>query len=75
MAHTFPSELLQAQCDWYATYRRLAESRGGYTALRRRLHRRTVQIHAHPYWRTLPGDGTAPAARMELKEQARRAAA
>ncbi|MEW2521702.1 hypothetical protein [Actinacidiphila alni] len=34
--------------------------------LRRRLQRLSVRISTHPYWASLPG--TAPAARMELKE-------
>lgn len=69
MPHSFPDDLVQAQRDWYATYRELAAGGGPAvrtTVLRRRLVRLSVRISAHPYWTTLPG--TAPAARMELKE-------
>jgi hypothetical protein len=69
--HTFPADLVQAQRDWYATYRELAASGGSgthTTVLRRRLVRLSVRITAHPFWATLPG--SAPAARMELKEMA-----
>lgn len=67
--HSFPDDLVQAQRDWYATYRELAASGGSgthTTVLRRRLVRLSVRITAHPYWATLPG--SAPAARMALKE-------
>ena len=67
--HSFPDDLVQAQRDWYATYRELAASGGSgthTTVLRRRLVRLSVRITAHPFWATLPG--SAPAARMELKE-------
>ncbi|MBM9509899.1 hypothetical protein [Actinacidiphila acididurans] len=69
MPHAFPDDLIQAQRDWYTTYRRLATAGGApaqTTVLRRRLVRLSVRITAHPFWTTLPG--TAPAARMELKE-------
>lgn len=69
MPHAFPDDLIQAQRDWYTTYRQLAETGGPdtrTTVLRRRLVRLSVRITAHPYWTTLPG--SAPAARMELKE-------
>ncbi len=81
MTHVFPDDLVQAQRDWYATYRRLAaagsaptdrttdqatdQATAQTTVLRRRLVRLSVRIAAHPFWTTLPG--TAPAARMELK--------
>ncbi|WP_093787061.1 hypothetical protein [Actinacidiphila guanduensis] len=67
--HDFPEDLVQAQRDWYATYRELAASAGTgsrTTVLRRRLVRLSVRISAHPYWASLPGG--APAARMHLKE-------
>ncbi|MEU3465654.1 hypothetical protein ABZ721_37675 [Streptomyces sp. NPDC006733] len=68
MRREFPLDLLQAQRDWYATYRLLAEARGTQiAALRQRLQRLSVRIAAHPHWTTLR-DG--PAARMELKQQA-----
>ncbi|HEY5834023.1 hypothetical protein [Streptomyces sp.] len=69
MPHAFPDDLVQAQRDWYATYRELAATgtAGTHTTvLRRRLVRLSVRITAHPYWTTLPG--SVPAARMELKE-------
>ncbi|MEV6009720.1 hypothetical protein AB0M29_23275 [Streptomyces sp. NPDC051976] len=69
MPHTFPSDLVQAQRDWYTAYRQLADADGTQTTvLRRRLVRLSVQVTAHPYWATIPA--TAPAARMELKELA-----
>jgi hypothetical protein len=67
--HAFPDDLIQAQRDWYSTYRELAASGAAgtrTTVLRRRLVRLSVRITAHPFWTTLPG--TAPAARMALKE-------
>ena len=64
--HTFPADLVQAQRDWYATYRQLAGAAGTQTTvLRRRLVRLSVQVTAHPYWATVPS--SAPAARMQLK--------
>lgn len=69
MHPSFPDDLVQAQRDWYSTYRELAASGGPgsrTTVLRRRLVRLSVRISAHPFWTTLPG--SAPAARMELKE-------
>lgn len=68
MPHVFPDDLVQAQRDWYVTYRQLAAAGAAptqTTVLRRRLVRLSVRIAAHPFWTTLPG--TAPAARMELK--------
>lgn len=67
--HSFPEDLVQAQRDWYATYHELAAAGGAgsrTTVLRRRLVRLSVRISAHPFWATLPG--SAPAARMALKE-------
>jgi hypothetical protein len=69
MPHSFPDDLVQAQRDWYATYRELAASGGAgsrTTVLRRRLVRLSVRISAHPFWASLPG--STPAARMELKQ-------
>ena len=71
MPLSFPDDLVQAQRDWYSTYRELAASGGPgsrTTVLRRRLVRLSVRISAHPFWTTLPG--SAPAARMQLKEMA-----
>ncbi|WP_343242222.1 hypothetical protein [Streptomyces sp. SID9727] len=42
------------------------------TVLRRRLLRLSVLLHTHPFWSTAPGG--APAARVELRRQARSAA-
>lgn len=68
MAHTFPDDLVQAQRDWYRTYRHLADADVQQTAaLRRTLLRLSVRIAEHPYWE-LKGNG--PAARMELKQTA-----
>ncbi|OQR60657.1 hypothetical protein B6E66_28015 [Streptomyces maremycinicus] len=46
----FPDDLVQAQQEWSAVYRQLS-ARPGRTALRRRLHRLSVQVFFHPYWR------------------------
>jgi hypothetical protein len=70
VTHTFPDDLMEAQRDWYAVYRRLAGT--GHTAettvLRRQLLRLSVRISTHTYWAALPGG--VPAARMELKQAA-----
>jgi hypothetical protein len=64
--HTFPADLVQAQREWYVTYRQLAFSAGTQTTvLRRRLVRLSVLVAAHPFWATVPDCG--PAARMQLK--------
>ncbi|WP_052397676.1 hypothetical protein [Streptomyces sp. NRRL F-5123] len=64
--HTFPADLVQAQREWYVTYRQLAASAGTQTTvLRRRLVRLSVLVAAHPFWATVPDCG--PAARMQLK--------
>lgn len=70
MAYSFPDDLLEAQRDWYAVYRKLAGTRhtSQTTVLRRRLQRLSVTISTHPYWTQLAGG--APAARMELKQAA-----
>jgi phytoene/squalene synthetase len=73
--HTFPTDLLEIQTAWYATYRRLAESQdggAGAAAHRRRLLTLSARIAAHPYWETPAG---TPAARVALKELARGLAA
>ncbi|MCZ1019835.1 hypothetical protein O1M07_37945 [Streptomyces albulus] len=69
--YIYPDDLLQAQRDWYATYRQLAaaDTPGRTTALRRRLQRLSVRIATHPYWERIPG--RAAAARMALKQAAR----
>ncbi|MGW5327369.1 hypothetical protein [Streptomyces sp. NPDC004014] len=59
---TFPDDLAQAQREWSATYRQLAEH-PGRTELRRRLYRLSTQTFFHPSWqRRRP----APAAWREL---------
>ncbi|NLU69444.1 hypothetical protein [Streptomyces sp. HNM0574] len=70
----FPPDLVEAQIAWYATYWQLAsgDPAAGTTQGRRRLRELSVRIAGHPYWRTA---GATPAARMELKELARRACA
>ncbi|MFC5204382.1 hypothetical protein [Streptomyces kaempferi] len=72
-APTFPSDLVQAQTAWYATYRELAHTPAthGTAAHRRRLQELSRFIAAHPYWRSPNG---TPAARMALKDLARQQA-
>ncbi|MFD8722281.1 hypothetical protein ACFV2H_30930 [Streptomyces sp. NPDC059629] len=45
----FPADLTEAQQEWSATYRQLAEQ-PGQTELRRRLYRLSAQLFFHPYW-------------------------
>ncbi|MEU3602284.1 hypothetical protein ABZ714_26730 [Streptomyces sp. NPDC006798] len=70
--HTFPTDLLKAQTDWYRTYRHLADttatSTSGAAAYRRRLLTLSARIAGHPYWDSSAG---TPAARVALKELAR----
>ncbi|WNF01858.1 hypothetical protein PS467_41225 [Streptomyces luomodiensis] len=70
--HDALHDLVEAQTAWYRTYWQLAES--GPTAStarsRRRLQELSVHIAGHPYW---CGPSGTPAARIELKELARRA--
>ncbi|WP_328426373.1 hypothetical protein [Streptomyces sp. NBC_00443] len=64
---TFPDDLAQAQREWSATYRQLAE-RPGRTELRRRLYRLSAEVFFHPYWQQRrPG----PAAWWELRDLGR----
>lgn len=69
--HDFPLDLVEAQTAWYRTYWQLADSgqRASTTRNRRRLQELSKQIAGHPYW---CGPAGTPAARMELKELARR---
>lgn len=61
-----PEDLVQAQRDWYATYRQLADSSGTQTAaLRRHLLQLSAQIAGHPFWARVCNE---PAARMALKQ-------
>ncbi|MFF1693581.1 hypothetical protein ACFVXC_08155 [Streptomyces sp. NPDC058257] len=65
----FPSDLMEAQTAWYATYEQLAlAAADGTAAHRRRLLNLSRLIAAHPYWETAAG---TPAARVALKELAR----
>ncbi|MFJ2884352.1 hypothetical protein ACIPJN_38755 [Streptomyces sp. NPDC086796] len=64
----YPDDLVQAQRDWLATYRQLAEPRPRHTTvLRRRLLDLSAQVQWHPFWSTPPG---TPAARVELRRLA-----
>lgn len=48
MAHTFPDDLVQAQRDWYRTYRQLVDADVQQTAaLRRTLLRLSVRIASY----------------------------
>ncbi|MFE3636006.1 hypothetical protein [Streptomyces cellostaticus] len=64
---TFPDDLAQAQKEWSATYRQLAEH-PGRTDLRRRLHRLSTRTFFHPCWQHRRPD---PAAWWELRELGR----
>lgn len=65
----FPSELIELQAAWQHTYAALAVSHPVHTtALRRRLQTLSGQLLFHPYW---SGPGRTPAARVELRRQAR----
>lgn len=69
MAQTpFPHDLVEAQRDWNRTYEALAHS-PFRTVLRRRLQLLSSRIARHPYWGT--ASGRPPAARVELRRQAR----
>jgi hypothetical protein len=58
MRHALPDDLLQAQQDWSATYRQLAEQ-PSRTELRRRLYRLSTAVFFHVHWQ-----GRRPAAWM-----------
>ncbi|MFJ8197319.1 hypothetical protein [Streptomyces sp. NPDC096152] len=64
---SFPGDLAQAQQEWSATYRLLAE-RPGRTELRRRLHRLSNQLYFHPHWQQRR---PSPAAWSELRDLGR----
>lgn len=64
---TFPDDLVRAQQDWSATYRRLAEH-PGRTELRRCLHRLSTRVYFHPYWQHRR---PSPAAWWELRDLGR----
>ncbi|MEU1401231.1 hypothetical protein ABZ471_02500 [Streptomyces sp. NPDC005728] len=61
---SFPSDLAQAQQEWSATYRQLAE-RPGRIELRRRLYRLSAQLFFHPYRQQRR---PSPAAWWELRD-------
>ncbi|MFJ2419224.1 hypothetical protein [Streptomyces brevispora] len=44
----YPADLVQAQREWHATYRTLAEGPRHAAELRRRLLHLSVRIHWHP---------------------------
>ncbi|MFB7462623.1 hypothetical protein ACFCZ1_03765 [Streptomyces sp. NPDC056224] len=66
----FPDDLLTLQAAWIRTYSDLARlpSQAGSTVLRRRLITLSCRIAAHPFWEA---PGRSPAARVELRRQAR----
>lgn len=69
-APAFPNDLIQAQCDLYATYDALAAGDHlGNTALRRRLLLLSTRIWWHPFWNTRSPRSSAD--RAELRRQAR----
>ncbi|POX50931.1 hypothetical protein [Streptomyces sp. Ru72] len=62
-------DLIELQVDWQRTYAALAVPRPVHTtALRRRLQALSGRLLFHPYW---SGPGRMPAARVELRRQAR----
>ncbi|WP_369389756.1 hypothetical protein AB5J72_20575 [Streptomyces sp. CG1] len=63
----FPHHLAQAQQEWSATYRQLAE-RPGCTELRHRLYWLSAQLFFHPYWQQ---QRPSPAAWRELRDLGR----
>ncbi|MEU9192421.1 hypothetical protein [Streptomyces hundungensis] len=70
MARTFPPDLVETQRDWIRTYAALART-PFRTVLRRRLQLLSCRIAQHAYWSA--GAGHSPAARTELRRQARAA--
>jgi hypothetical protein len=64
---TFPDDLAQAQREWSATYRQLAE-RPGRTELRRRLYRLSAEVFFHPFWQQRR---PSPAAWWDLRDLGR----
>ncbi|MER5184793.1 hypothetical protein ABT009_42000 [Streptomyces sp. NPDC002896] len=67
---TFPPDLVQAQREWIRTYAALAQQPLRTAPLRRRLQLLSCRLASHPFWATEAG--RSPAARMELRQQARR---
>lgn len=65
----FPPALIELQAEWQLTYAVLAVPHPVHnTALRRRLQTLSGRLLFHPYW---SGPGRTPAARVELRRQAR----
>lgn len=66
----FPDDLLDLQAAWLRTYADLARlpARAGTAVLRRRLIGLSCRIAAHSFW---AAPGRSPAARVELRRQAR----
>ncbi|MGW5612056.1 hypothetical protein ACWEWI_39755 [Streptomyces sp. NPDC003753] len=65
----FPRDLTELQADWQRTYAALAVPRPmPTTALRRCLQTLSSRLLFHPYWSR---PGWVPAARVELRGQAR----
>ncbi|MFE2699073.1 hypothetical protein ACFXKI_49555 [Streptomyces mirabilis] len=65
----FPPDLIELQAEWQLTYAVLAVPHPVHTtALRRRLQTPSGRLLFHPYW---SGPGRTPAARVELRRQAR----
>ncbi|MGW4249983.1 hypothetical protein [Streptomyces californicus] len=63
--YPFPPDLVQAQREWHATYRALADGSRHAAELRRRLLHLSVWIHWHPHWSTPAGWSCS--ARVELR--------
>ncbi|WAU78400.1 hypothetical protein O1Q96_00720 (plasmid) [Streptomyces sp. Qhu-G9] len=66
----FPHDLVRLQAAWIRTYDDLAAPRPtpAHTELRRRLLMLSTRLWWHPFW---SGPGSAPAARAQLRNQAR----
>ncbi|MBV1942127.1 hypothetical protein KUF83_37055 [Streptomyces sp. BV286] len=66
----FPHDLVRLQAAWNRTYDALAAPRPtpAHTQLRRRLLMLSTRLWWHPFWQ---GPGSAPAARAQLRNQAR----
>ncbi|KPI02914.1 hypothetical protein OK074_5064 [Actinobacteria bacterium OK074] len=65
----FPPDLIELQADWQRTYAALAVPRpASPAALRRRLQVLSARLLWHPYF---SHPGRVPAARVELRRQAR----
>ncbi|WP_189315523.1 hypothetical protein [Streptomyces brasiliensis] len=65
---SFPDDLVQAQQEWTAVYRQLAD-RPGHTPLRRRLSELSTTVLFHPHWQER--GGRTPGALWELRSLGR----